>query len=113
MTDAETNPQDEPQAEATRKKSRSRMLAELRKANRQQVSETQLMLKRQQRTRKALRRALQVPRSVPQLAEEIDEPTDVVLWHIAAMKKYGEVVEDGLDEEYEYYLYRLAKEVGA
>ena len=35
-------------------------------------------------------------------------PSNEVLWHIAAMKKYGLVVETGLDEN--YYRYALAEE---
>ncbi|HEY52156.1 MAG TPA: hypothetical protein G4N94_01730 [Caldilineae bacterium] len=92
-------------------KKRSAMLAELRKQRRNQVKEAQALLKEQQGIRKALRRSLQSgPRSVPQLAEETGLPAHDVLWHIAAMKKYAQIVEAGLDEEYEYHLYALAKE---
>ena len=92
-------------------KKRSAMLANLRKEHREQVKEAQALLKEQQGIRKALRRSLQAgPHSVPQLAEETGLPAHEVLWHIAAMKKYAQVVEAGLDEEYEYYLYDLAKE---
>jgi len=87
------------------------MLANLRKEHREQVKEAQALLKEQQSIRKALKRSLQAgPHSVPQLAAETDLPAHEVLWHIAAMKKYAQVVEAGLDEEYEYYLYDLAKE---
>jgi hypothetical protein len=86
------------------------MLAALRKENREQVKATQQHLKETQLTRKALRRALQgEPQSVPALALELGQPAHEVLWHIAAMKKYGEVKEAGLDEDYEYYLYTLAE----
>jgi hypothetical protein len=92
-------------------KKRSTMLANLRKEHREQVKEAQALLKEQQSIRKALKRSLQAgPHSVPQLAAETDLPAHEVLWHIAAMKKYAQVVEAGLDEEYEYYLYDLAKE---
>ncbi len=95
-------------------KKRTEMLAGLRQEHREQVKETQLVLKEQQRVRKEIRRALQAaPRTVPQLADDIGMPPHEVLWHIAAMKKYGDVVEAGLDESYEYYLYGLAKEAGS
>ena len=92
-------------------KKRTAMLAELRKQNREKVSAAQAMLKNQQAARKTLSRALQgEPKSVPEIATATDIPASEVLWHVTAMKKYGEVVEDGMDEDYEYYLYRLAKE---
>ena len=95
-----------------RAKRRTELLAGLRKEHRERVRVAQDMLKEQLGIRKTLRRALQGgPYSVPQLAEEVGQPAHEVLWHIAAMKKYGDVVETGLDEDYEYYLYGLAKEV--
>jgi len=87
---------------------RQKMMAELRSEHRDRVKGMQARLKEQQLTRKALRRALQgEPRTVPALAAELGVPEHDVLWHIAAMKKYGDVVEAGLDEDWEYYLYTL------
>jgi len=90
----------------------SEMLVNLRKQNAKRVNDAQAMLKVQQAVRKQLNRALKAgPQTVPQLAEAVDLPAHEVLWHIAAMKKYAQVVEVGLNEEYEYCLYGLAKEV--
>lgn len=90
---------------------RTAMLADLRKQNREKVEVAQAMLKEQQSARKSISRVIQgTPRSVPEIAAATELPPEDVLWHITAMKKYGEVVEDGLDDDYEYYLYRLAKE---
>jgi hypothetical protein len=90
---------------------RTAMLADLRKQNREKVEVAQAMLKEQQVTRKAISRVIQgTPKSVPEIAAATELPPHEVLWHITAMKKYGEVVEDGLDDDFEYYLYRLAKE---
>ena len=92
-------------------KKRTAMLADLRKQHRESVKRAQTLLKEQQIARKTLRRAMQAgPKSIPQLAEFSEMPAPEVLWHIAAMKKYGLVVENGLDEDYEYYLYGLPKE---
>jgi len=92
-------------------KKRSAMLADLRKQHRDKVKAAQTMLKEQLGVRKTLKRALIAgPHSVPQLADETGLPAHEVLWHMAAMKKYAQVVEAGLDEDYEYYLYDLAKE---
>lgn len=87
------------------------MLAELRQQHRESVKEAQVILKEQQTTRKTISRAMRGdPKSVPQIAEATGFTTNEVLWHITAMKKYGHVAEEGLDEDYEYYLYRLVKE---
>ena len=92
-------------------KKRTEMLAGLRKQHSERVKIAQGMLKEQKAIRKTLMRAMRGgPHSVPQLAEDADLPADEVLWHIASMKKYGEVAEVGLDEDYEYYMYILEKE---
>jgi predicted transcriptional regulator len=89
----------------------TQMLGELRQQHGVQVKKAQELLKEQQSVRKLLQRALQqAPRSVPQLAATTNIAAHFVLWHIAAMKKYGIVEEAGMDETGEYYLYRLVKE---
>jgi predicted transcriptional regulator len=68
-------------------------------------------LKEQQNVRRILQNALQqAPCSIPQLAVTTNIATHHILWHIAAMKKYGIVEEAGMDETGDYYLYRLVKE---
>ena len=92
-------------------KKRTEMLAGLRKQHSERVKIAQGMLKEQKAIRKTLMRAMRgEPHSVPQLAIDTDIPADEVLWHSASMKKYGEVAEVGLDEDYEYYMYILEKE---
>lgn len=92
-------------------KKRTAMLADLRKKNRDKVEQAQALLKEQQMARKALRRAIQgEPKSVPEIAANTGLPAHEVLWHVTAMKKYAEVLEDGMDDDFEYYTYRLAKE---
>jgi predicted transcriptional regulator len=96
------------------KKKRTEMLVEMRKERREVVQKAQELLKAQQSTRKALERALAGgPHSVPQLAKATNLPAHEVLWHVAAMKKYGVVAEAGVDESGDYYLYRLTKEAQA
>jgi hypothetical protein len=95
--------------EETRKQ--TQMLVELRQRHSVRVKRAQELLKEQQAARKTLQRALQqAPRSIPQLAATTNIAPHFILWHIAAMKKYGAVEEAGLDETGEYYLYRLVKE---
>ena len=95
--------------EATQKQ--NALLAELRKEKRDEVAHAQALLKEQKAVRKSLKRVLQgEPRSIPDIAATTEIHPQEVLWHITAMKKYGEVIEDGMDEDFEYYLYRMAKE---
>lgn len=92
-------------------KKRTAMLADLRKERREKVERVQAYLKEQQAVRKTLSRVLQgEPRSIPDIAAATGIPPQDVLWHITAMKKYGDVIEDGMDDDFAYYLYRLAKE---
>jgi hypothetical protein len=49
------------------------------------------------------------PMSVPQVATAAGLPTDRVLWHVAAMRKYGRLVE-APDKDGDYYTYVLKPE---
>lgn len=60
----------------------------------------------QQRVRKALRAALQSgPKTVPQIASESGIASQDVLWHLMAMRRYGDVT-DGPEQD-GYVLYQL------
>lgn len=99
-----TNPKD--------RKQQTAQLKQVREAHPETVESTQSHLKEQQAIRKTLRQALKDgPLTVPELAAAVEMPSDVVLWHVTAMKKYGLVVEAGFDGE--YYQYDLAKEKSA
>ena len=50
------------------------------------------------------------PATVPALAAACELPPREVLWHIAAMRKYGELAEDAQDGD--YFTYRLVSEEG-
>jgi len=95
-------------------KQRTEMLVELRKQHSERAKVAQELLRTQQQVHKTLARAMQsAARSVPQLAKQTGIAAHEVLWHIAAMKKYGLVEETGMDEAGEYYLYGLSKEAKA
>jgi predicted RNA binding protein with dsRBD fold (UPF0201 family) len=65
--------------------------------------------KEQQRIRKALREALKGgAKSVPEIAAACSLDKQATLWHLMAMRRYGEVVE--ASEQNNYPLYAL-KEV--
>jgi len=52
------------------------------------------------------------PVSVRQIATAAGLPTDRVLWHIAAMRKYGQLAE-APDKDGDYYTYVLTQEAKA
>jgi predicted transcriptional regulator len=52
------------------------------------------------------------PRSVRQIATSTQLSTDCVLWHVAAMRKYGHVVETP-EKDGDYYTYALTPEAKA
>ncbi|MCS7042849.1 MAG: hypothetical protein N2036_10950 [Bryobacteraceae bacterium] len=60
--------------------------------------------KRQKDILKAIRSALRGgPMTVPALAAATRLPARDVLWHVLALKRYGQVVETGLDGDYPKY----------
>ncbi len=48
------------------------------------------------------------PKTVPELAREIDQPSHEVLWYVMGMKKYGKVVESSQVDG--YFKYQLIDE---
>ncbi|MFN2144477.1 MAG: hypothetical protein ACK2T7_03955 [Anaerolineales bacterium] len=88
-------------------KERVALMKELKAAHPETAERTQEHLKEQQRIRRGLKKAMKPgPMTIPQIAEAVDMPKDVVLWHVVAMKKYDLVKETG--QEGDYYLYGLA-----
>ena len=89
-------------------KKRTEMLKQLREQYDEGVKATQALLKETNNVRKLLRQAMKAaPRTVPEMAAETSLPANEVLWHVIAMKKYGQVAETGLDGY--YYRYTLAE----
>jgi len=83
-------------------------LAALRESRGGVSAEMKTWLKDQQDVRKRLRSALAGgARTVPELAGACGLEAGRVLWHLMAMRRYGEVVEAG--ERDRYILYALKK----
>lgn len=81
-----------------------RALAVLRERIGGVSAEKQAHLKEVRQARKAITDALvQGPATVPVLAAATGLPTDVVLWHLTAMRKYGGVHEADADGDYISY----------
>ena len=54
--------------------------------------------------RRAIRGVLEREAStVPKIAAELSFPADEVLWHLTAMRKYGQAAESGEDGDYVLY----------
>jgi len=67
--------------------------------------------KLRQAVRKQVRAALAGgPSTVPALAAATGLPAQDVLWHVGAMRKYGDLVESGMDGD--YCTYGLVTETG-
>ena len=49
------------------------------------------------------------PKSIPQIASEIDLPHDIVTYHLMTLQKYGNIEVDDIDDMDEFYLYKLKK----
>lgn len=59
-----------------------------------------------QRVKKAIRAALsEGPRTVPEVARACAIPPPAAMWHVMAMRRYGEIIDAG--ERGDYVLYAL------
>lgn len=91
-------------------KKRIEMLKQLREEQKDTVEKSQAYLKDQQAFRRELQKAMKDgPKTIPEIAEAAQLPSDQVLWHVMAMKKYDLIREVGMEGE--YYQYQLAKEI--
>jgi predicted Rossmann fold nucleotide-binding protein DprA/Smf involved in DNA uptake len=97
-------------SDKTAAKKRIELLKELREEHKDTVEKTQAYLKDQQALRRELRKAMKGgPKTIPEIAQAAQLPTDQVLWHVMAMKKYDLVREVGMDAE--YFQYQLTEEI--
>ena len=86
------------------KKKRAQVLKELRTKHQTTVDRTQALLKEQGKIeRDILKLITEESKTVPTIASELELPTHRVLWFLTALKKYDQVLEDGMDGEYVLY----------
>jgi len=84
--------------------SRGEMLKKLREKHAATVETTQVLLREQKQMQKIVCHVMRdTPKTVPEIAAEIGKPSNEVLWFMAAMKKYGIVVEKGMCGDYPLY----------
>ncbi len=79
-------------------------MKDLRARRRDWIEQAMVASKSQKKTIQAIRAVLETePATVPQIAAAVGMPTDTVLWFVAGMKKYGQIVEAGQDDSYFRY----------
>ena len=81
-------------------------LKKLKAARKEQIAAATGRMKAQRRAVKAIKASLEgAELTVPEMAAATGLPVDEVLWYVASMKKYGEILEGPKDGG--YYRYRL------
>lgn len=81
-------------------------LKELKAARKEQIAATTALMKEQRRAVKAIKARLEgAELTVPEIAAATGLPASEVLWYVATLKKYGEILEGPKDGG--YYRYRL------
>ncbi len=92
--------------------SRGELLKKLRAEHAASVERAQALFKEQKAMQQSICQLIrETPKTVPEISKEIGKPAHEVLWFVAALKKYGIVVEAGMCGDYP--LYQRAKEVQA
>jgi hypothetical protein len=82
-------------------------LKQLKAARQEQIAAATARMKAQRRAVKAIKGALaESELTVPELAAATALPVSEVMWYVATLKKYGEILEGPKDRG--YYRYRLA-----
>jgi predicted transcriptional regulator len=65
---------------------------------------TKQYVQEQNNAKRLIRSALRAgPKTVPQIATESGLDSGVVLWHVMAMKRYGRIIEMGVEGAYPSY----------
>ena len=92
------------QAKKEAAKKRTAILKQLRGEHAETVALTQELLKEQKRVQKLICQSIrEKAKTVPEIAAEINMPTQEVLWYLTGYKKYDIVVEEGMCGDYVLY----------
>ena len=84
--------------------SRGEMLKRLRESHAETVERTQALLREQKQMQNVICQFIREnPKTVPEIAKAIGKPAHEVLWLVAALRKYGIVVEEGMCGDYPLY----------
>ena len=83
-------------------------LKKLKAARKEQIAAGTIRMKEQRRVVKAIKAHLEgAELTVPEIAAATGLPASEVLWYVATLKKYGEILEGPKDGS--YYRYRLGQ----
>jgi|NGEPerStandDraft_6_1074524.scaffolds.fasta_scaffold11212_2 predicted transcriptional regulator len=83
---------------------RGEALRSLREAHGATVKRAQALFREQRQMQQSICQFIRdTPKTVPQIAAEIGKPAHEVLWFMAALKKYGIVMETGMCGDYPLY----------
>jgi hypothetical protein len=87
---------------------RKEALKKLKAARKEQIAATTARLKEQRQAVKAIKGHLEgAELTVPEIAAATGLPLPEVLWYVASLKKYGEILEGSKDGG--YYRYKLGQ----
>ena len=90
------------------KESGQAALKKLKAARKEQIAATTVRMKEQRRAVKTIKEHLEgAELTVPEIAAATGLPMSEVLWYVASLKKYGEILEGPKDGS--YYRYRLGQ----
>lgn len=79
-------------------------LKKLRTAHADSVERTKVLVKEQKLLQQAICQFIQdSPKTIPQIAVQVQKPAHEVLWYVAILKKYGIVAETGMCGDYPLY----------
>jgi hypothetical protein len=85
-------------------KKRAAILKELRTEHAETVAQTQTLLKEQTKVQRLICSTIrEKSKTVPEIAAEVQMPTNEILWYLTAYKKYDLVAEDGMCGDYVLY----------
>lgn len=90
------------------KNEKKEAMKQLRGDRKAWITMASTMVKEQKKEQKAIKKHLEnQPATVPEIAEATGIASDKVLWYLATLKKYGDIVEGEKDGS--YFRYVLAK----
>ena len=93
--------------EGDKTETRKELLKALREARKQSIEKLSRRIREQRRTIGAIRGQLEEnPKTVPEIASALGVSSSQIMWWVAALKKFGEVVEREKDGS--YFRYELA-----
>jgi DNA-directed RNA polymerase sigma subunit (sigma70/sigma32) len=90
------------------KKKKKEAMKKLREDRKEWITKASTIVKEQKTILKAIKGHLEnQPATVPEISKATGIPSDRVLWYLATLKKYGDIIEG--DKDGSYFRYVLAE----